>query len=334
MLPIVIAILFLAVIGVMAFLVMKQLKMTDPRNVDTSINDQITTAQEFLPFQDIRDGMLDLGGHRYRAYIECSSINYHLRTEKEKDSIELSFQSFLNSLSHPITIYVQTRIIDNSKMLKAIEKEVKGVTEVFPHLKDYATHYLMEMADLNDKIDNNKQKKKYIIVNFDEAIELGELSDDEKLEYSQKELFNRVNMIAEGLSSIGINTRVMNTRDVAELIYSTYHRENYTHIDNIMEGNYLSLMTEGENPVQNLTEEQRLDWILFEAQRRIETELYRDNLDDYDLGRLRETMETIDALRDSVAGHYKQRIDPEPVPETTIEEIERELNRPINKGGK
>ena len=96
--------LLLCLFGGLGFAVYYQLKKTDPSKLDTSTVDDISTAQEFLPFDDIKDGMIILGGHKYRAVIECSSTNYNLKTDKEKEIIEISFQRFVNSLTFPINL--------------------------------------------------------------------------------------------------------------------------------------------------------------------------------------------------------------------------------------
>lgn len=295
----------------MGFFAYKQIKKTDPRNQDNLNMEEATTAQDFIPFEDIKEGMVAMPNHRYRAYIECSSLNYHLRTNKEKDAVESSFQAFINSLSFPTSIFLQTRIIDNSKMLKATEKDAMETLEVFPQLAEYTNQYLSDMEHLNEKIQNNKQKKKYIIIPFDEAMNMGELDDDEKFDYVLKEVSTRVNMVADGLSAMGVKTRIMRTRDVAELIYSTYNRENYLHVDNIMEGHYLSLMTEGENRLDKMKDEERMDWILYRAQNSIQTDLYNENLSEPELARLQEALETIDSLRDRLGSYHKQKDDHE-----------------------
>lgn len=301
---------FLSIIGVMVFAVLKVLKQTDPNRADTSVLDDITTAQEFLPFEDIRDGMIVLGGHQYRAVIECSSINYNLRTDKEKEMIEVSFQRFLNSLTFPITMFVQTRVIDNTKFLLNMEKELHEVVKDHPQLQEYANRYFQEMGNLHSYIGNNKQKKKYIIVPYENIESLERLVDGEIYEHCMKELHTRTLMIIDGLASIGINARRLTTAEIAELILSTYHKDNYSHVENVVNGEFLTLLTSGENNYEEtISDDARLDWILYEAQLRIQNELIREDVPDFMRRIYEKSIKEIDQLRDSTSGYYKQRFD-------------------------
>ncbi|WPS85495.1 hypothetical protein SMD22_00095 (plasmid) [Brevibacillus halotolerans] len=308
MLPVIIIIGFLAMVGGMAFLVFRQLQKTDPTKMDTSVQDSITTAQEFLPFEDIRDGMIVLGGHKYRAVIECTSTNYNLKTEREKEVIELAFQRFVNSFTHPVTFYIQTKVIDNTKMLDSLYEEIQESVTAFPQLEQYGNFYFNEMTKLDSFIGNNKQKKKYIIVPFDEAINLGDLSETEKFEFSSKELYNRASILVDGLSAIGVKAKILDTKELAELVFSTYHKDNYTHVENVVNGEFLTLLTEGQNNhMELITEDARLDWILYEAQMRIQTELMNAQVPDFMRKAFEESIRELDALRDNTSGYYKQR---------------------------
>jgi len=321
----------------MIYAVIYQLRKTDPRKIDTSVNDNITTAQEFLPFEDVRDGMVCLGGHRYRIYIECSSTNYNLKTDKEKEIIEISFQRFLNSLTFPVTIFIQTRKMDHSKMLSLLEEEIKESVSQYPQLTEYANAYYSEMLNLHSYIGNNKQKKKYIIVPYEEAINLPNLSDEEKYEYSLKEIYTRASMICDGLHAIGVRTKILNTKEVAELIFSTYHKDNYTHVENLVNGEFLTLMVEGErNPIETLSEDARLDWILYEAQMRIQNELLTEQTPDFMRKNFEYCIQQLNELRDKTSGYYKQRTEDVVIPERDHQEENRneKILEEILKGGR
>lgn len=299
-------ILFIAVIGGMIGLTIWKIKQTDPSNIDTSKNSQIDTAQEFLPFDDIRDGVIHLGNHQYRAVIECGSINYDLRTESEKDIIEMSYQGFLNSLSHPISILNQTRTVDNTKMLNNLSNDIEKVKEIFPQLSEYGNLYYQSMEMLPEQIGNNKQKKKYIIVPYNEAINLTNSTEEEKYIDSLKELQNRCQIICDGLVSIGINCKILNTGQLIDLMYSSYHKDEANQADNILSGDFLSMVVDGENKLSNITDEGKLDFIIYETQLRLQTELANENGVSQEIKDKANTIiTTLDSLRKELAGYYK-----------------------------
>lgn len=52
-------------------------------------------------------------------------------------------------------------------------------------MQTYAEQFIKDMENLNIRIGNNQQKKRYIIVSYDEAGDLEQLSDNEKAAYGE-----------------------------------------------------------------------------------------------------------------------------------------------------
>lgn len=297
---------FFIVMVVLILFVLKKIKETDPSNVDPSLLTNTQTTQSFLPFETIKDSMIHLGGHQYRAIIKCGSVNYALKTEKEQDIVELSFQRFLNSLSHPISIYVQTRTMDNSKMLESLREDILDTIDVFPNLRSYGEDYFDEMTRIYDTIGNNKEKRKYIIVPYDEAALLTQSNDDEKYQSALEDMQNRCLIIMDGLQNIGISTTLLRTPDIIDLLYTAYHKDGANQSDELSGDGFLSLVVEGANKMDGLSDKARLDWILFEAQKRLEVELASDKTTSLEMKERAELgIQRINQLRDEIAGYYK-----------------------------
>lgn len=304
---VVVTLIFLGVLGGAVIAVIKQLNKIDSNNTDKSILNDIETAQDFLPFEDIKDGVINMGGHDYRAIIECSSTNYNLKTSKEKEIIEISFQRFLNSLTFPIYFFIQTKILDNTRLLEQIKSEINEVVKEHSQMETYANIYFNEMSNLSDYIGNNKQKKKYIIVPFNEAINLEKLSNKEKYEYSIKEVKQKASILIDGLSSMGVKATLLDTRGLAELVYSTYHKDNFSHYENIVSGEFLSLIVNGEkNYEEELTNDMKIDWILYEAQTRIRDEITNKEIPKHLKNEYEEIIQNLDNLRDKAGAYYKE----------------------------
>lgn len=308
MLPAIIMVVFFILIGVAAFVSYRVIKNTDPNAGDSSVSKNIETAQEFLPFDDIRDGIISLGAHHYRLYIEVSSINYDLRTNQEREMIDASYQQFLNSLSTDTTIFVQTRKIDTTDVLVSLAKDIQESTTVFPQLSNYGDYYYQEMAQLTDRIGNGRQKKKFIIVSFDEANTLPNLSEQEKYEFSVKEIYSKASMIIDNLMPIGLSAKLLDTKAVAELIYSTYHRDNYGHVKNIVNGEFMTLFVESEkNHIQDMSDEGYLDWVIYQAQNSIQKRLSSDSMDEFTRKQMEDSLLALQSIREKHAGHYIER---------------------------
>ena len=303
---IVILIIFILVIGGMFGLAIWKIRQTNPNNVDTSLNPAIDTTQGFLSFEDIKDGVIDLGNHQYRAVIKCSSINYDLKTEKEQDIVELSFQRFLNSLNNPISILVQTKEMDNSKMLKSLKDDIAKTVDDFPILAEYGELYYNSMENLCGEIGNSKTKNKYIIVPYNDAISLTNSTEEEKYEYALRELNNRCHIIKDGLQSVGIHTEILNTKELIELVYSSYNKDTASQAENITSGEFMKMIVSGEDKLSKVTDEGRLDWILYEAQIRLETELAGESsIDESIKERAISAINELNKIRDELAVYHK-----------------------------
>lgn len=265
--------LLLLMFGGMGGAVYFVMKKTDPKNVDTSLRADIDTAQEFLPFHRIQDSMIHMGSHNYRAIIEVSSINYDLKTEKEQRVIEMSYTQFLNSLMFPITIFISSREMDNRQFMEDLKADYESTLKDYPKMLEYANANFDDMTTLNYQLGTTRQKKKYVIVSYDEAYELDQHSDAEKYEHSAREIATRARMIQEGLMNLGIQTKILNTRDIIELMISTYHRSGFNYSDEIMNGNYLSMIVEGEKNYfgNEIANEEQLDVFISEFENKIKT---------------------------------------------------------------
>ena len=265
--PVLIIILLMLVvvggIGAGLFLLVKKL---DPMQNDKTENDKLEIAQDFLPFDDIRNNMIIMPNHNYRAVIECSALNYDLKTEGERDQIEMSFQQFINSLNFPISIFLQTKEIDNTRRVETLREEISKTLVEFPGMKTYADHFMSDMENLNVRIGNNQQKKRYIVVPYDDAVALDGLTDGEKAAYANKELLNRCNAVRSGMQAVGIITKALSTAVLIQLVYSCYNREGFSYSAAISSNEAIALFVDGaEDKFVDLPRVGMLDLILGEA---------------------------------------------------------------------
>lgn len=262
--------LFLAFAVALSFMVFMLIKKLNPLEGDKTESTNLSITQDFLPFEDIRNSMIILPNHCYRAVIECSSLNYALKTDAERDQIEMSFQGFINSLTFPISFFLQTKVIDNTHRVKLLEEDIKTSLVEFPGLRRYAETFLEDMQNLNSKLGNNQQKKRYIIVPYDDASILEQLSDGEKAAYARKELINRCAVISQNLEAVGLTSHMMDNEELVELVYSCYNRDNYTYASSISNGEAFSAFVDGENDhFKELSKVDALDLILGESINRI-----------------------------------------------------------------
>lgn len=304
----IIFIIFIAVIGLVAYFGLKYfLNKALNTQEDISTEDNISETHQFIPFKNIDDSMIDMGDGQYRAIIECNSINFGLRTEAEQEVIEASYQRFLSSLREPVTFFIQTRNIDNTKVIENLRKNMEKSLKLYPNLENYAQIYLQNMNNLSSIIGNNKTKHKYIIVSFNDTEMLTGLSEAEAYDTVAKELYQRCQIILDSLSNVGIFGHILTTMEIFELIYSCYHKDGNADISNLVNGGFLSSIVSGSDKVDGMLPIAQLDWILHETEMKLKTQILDNvNVSDEVKRRATKAIEEVDNIRNDLAGYYKQ----------------------------
>ena len=234
------------------------IQSTDPKlaKKDKSYND-VESVFDFMEFDKIEDNMIiTKNGAKYIMVVECQGVNYDLMSEVEKNAVEEGFIQFLNTLRHPIQIYTQTRTInlensiqtyrtkvkeiedelEKEKMkydrmvnsgeytndeLKAAFFELTKTTNLYEYGKDIV--YTTEKMSLNKNVLNQKY---YVIIPYFPE-ELGENNFD-KMEITNlafSELYTRAQSIVRTLGVCGVNGRILNSNDLADLLYVAYNRD-------------------------------------------------------------------------------------------------------------
>lgn len=299
---IVLSVLF--AIGLVVTLLLVKKKMANP--VEEQVEEAVST-NEFMPFDTIENSMICCPGHTYKAVIEVSSLNLGLCSLNELERIQDSYYSLMDSINFPFSMYIVTREIDNEKMCKRFEEKSEEAIMRFPHMTEYHNKYLEELKNITDVCQNSKQKKKYIVITYDEANQMDKLTDDEKFEQSSKELFNRCRTFLDGLSRVGLSSHILNSNEIAELLYSCYHKESFSSIGNILEGDYDALVVEGVNTLQNAGAYKIMDLALVEAMNSLnENILNSKSATEYQKLRTKDLLDEIDKIRDKYSGYYKE----------------------------
>ena len=83
------------------------------------------TTQEFVPIQEIRDGIVILKDGSMRSIILASSLNFALKSSDEQNAIISQFQNFLNSLDFSIQIFIQSKRLDIRPYIALLEERYK-----------------------------------------------------------------------------------------------------------------------------------------------------------------------------------------------------------------
>lgn len=172
------------------------------------------SARRQINIKGVRDGILQLPSDQYRAVLELSSVNFELKSEAEQDALIETYQSFLNSLSTPLQIVVRVREMDMDKYLEEFRK--KSSKEQSTIYKDQITNYTDFVAKL---ITKNKilSRHFYVVVPLH--------SKEKNFDIIKEQLALTTDIVAKGLSRLGMHARELSSLEILDLFYSFYSPE-------------------------------------------------------------------------------------------------------------
>lgn len=203
------------------------------------------STQNTLQIAEIRDGIVIMHDGTYRAVIACQSINFDLMSPQERESVEFSYQGFLNSLYFPVQIFVRSQKVDIRPYIEKLDKIRSEHDNMLLALlmEDYIT-YISELALQTNIMD----KKFYVVIPFFPTVDAQKavkaskgfienafgkkeekvVINEPDLEKAKAELRNRIQATMAGLQACGVRTVPLDTQELIELYYDAYNPDTAT----------------------------------------------------------------------------------------------------------
>ena len=212
---------------------------------------------DFMEFDDIQDNMIvQKESKKYVMVIECQGINYDLMSQMEKIAVEEGFQQFLNTLRHPIQIYIQTRTINLEENINRYKERIKDLEQKYnravyeyrrmqesnAYSQEEIRRYYYEVTKQKNLLDygrdivantenmslnkNILNKKYYVVISY--FVEEGNLEKYDKNEIRNiafSELYTKSQALVRALSACSVSGKILNSRELVELLYMAYNRD-------------------------------------------------------------------------------------------------------------
>ena len=217
----------------------------------------IESMSKFLAFDDIVDSMIVRKNRtQYVMVIQCKGINFDLLGEDEKLAVESGFVQFLNTLRFPVQLYIQSRSLNLNNNLEKFESRISDVRadilkldaqikrerangrldlvrklEFDRRRKENILEYGSDVVNYVARLSQNRnvlQQNTYVAVAYYTSEFGGEISNYSKEEIDNiafSELYTRAQTLIRALSASGVTGRVINSEELAELLYIAYNRE-------------------------------------------------------------------------------------------------------------
>ncbi|MFT7644548.1 MAG: type IV secretory pathway VirB4 component [Candidatus Paceibacteria bacterium] len=193
------------------------------------------TSQDFVSVRDIRENVVIQKNGQMCMILLASSINFALKSLDEQRAVLQQFQQFLNTIDFTLQIYIQSRRLNiEPYLLQLSELEDKQNNDLMSiQLQEY-----MEFIRSFTKGVDVMSKSFFVVVpyspsklnvskGFNKIFETTKkttaLPDDARFEEHQIQLEQRIGVVTQGLSQVGVRTITLQKDDLVELFYHIYN---------------------------------------------------------------------------------------------------------------
>ncbi len=211
---------------------------------------------DFMDFDRIEDNMIIQKKGKFLMVVECQGINYDLMSDMEKVSVEQGFISFLNTLRHPVQLYIQTRTINLERSIDGYKDRLSDINRKYLNLQEEydrmlkdrsvpitdleKTKYeLVKQKNLKEYTDDiirdierqslNRSilsKRYYVIIPcYQSEIVAGDFDKSEIKNMAFSELYTRARAVINSLFACQVTGRILNSEELTELLYIAYNRD-------------------------------------------------------------------------------------------------------------
>jgi hypothetical protein len=209
----------------------------------------VNSTQNSLQIAEVRDGIVIMNDGSFRSVVMVKSINFDLMSAQEQESVEYSYQGFLNSLYFPVQIFERSQKIDLGPYIEKLDKiRTEHDNMLLALLMEDYIGYIDSLSQQTNIMD----KKFYMVIPFfpvidttNKAVEQSKsfitgftslFNKDEQhitinepdLENAKTELRNRIQSVLSGLLQCGIKGIPLDTQELIELYYDTYNPDTAT----------------------------------------------------------------------------------------------------------
>ena len=200
-------------------------------------------TQDFIPIQEVRDGIVILKDGALRMLVMVSSVNFALKSKDEQQAIIFQFQNFLNSLDFSIQIFIESRRRDIRPYINLLEEQYKNQ---FNNLMKIQIREYIEFIKSFSEIQNIMEKRFYIVIPYTPPALTGsvkglpfgkketaaEKAQDKTDIFSEHrtQLEQRAGIVQQGLVRMGLKSEALGTDHAVELYYRLFNPGDASHV--------------------------------------------------------------------------------------------------------
>ena len=190
------------------------------------------STQDFVPVNEVRDGIVVLKDGSLRAILLASSINFALKSEDEQTAFIIQFQNFLNSLDFSVQIFIQSRMLDIRPYIATLEVAYKNQLDDL--MRTQIREYIEFIKSFTEAA-SIMTKNFFVVVPYSPSVSIGksgwlpfgkkETAGDANRTFEEQvsQLEQRVSIVSQGLTRTGVRTVQLGTEEAIELLYKLFN---------------------------------------------------------------------------------------------------------------
>lgn len=201
-------------------------------------------SQDFVQIREVRDGVIILKDGGMRMILMTSSLNFALKSQEEQTAIIGQYQNLLNSLDFSIQVFIQSRPININPYLDLLREAEKTQSNELIQIQN--REYIEFIKTLVETA-NIVTKNFYVVVPFNpsvieisgkggifdrlsgflsgKTISAGEEEKNEEIKFAEykEQLIQRIDVVVQELSRLGVRAAPLGTEEIIELFYYLYN---------------------------------------------------------------------------------------------------------------
>ena len=195
-----------------------------------------STSQDFVPLRDVKDNVVILKNGQMFMVLLASSINFALKSVDEQEAVLRQFQSFLNTIDFSLQFYIQSRRLNIEPYLKQLQdREDKQDNDL---MRIQLREYMQFVRTFTEEVDV-MSKSFFVVVPYTPVAanlqsnlkDFKNLSggkknvyfDDKNFAEHKLQLEQRVTLVEQGLSRVGVRTILLQNEELVEMYYHIFN---------------------------------------------------------------------------------------------------------------
>ena len=199
---------------------------------------RLPSTQRYIPIAEIRENTVLLKDGSMRAVLLVSSVNFALKSHEEQTAAVQGYISFLNSLSFPVQIVIQSRRLVIDAYLEDLGRREREQTNDLLRIQmaDYR-QFIQELVSLGEIVSKRfylvvpcnpvSDKNKGMLTRLSESLAPARIVrlKEEKFRLYRNALDKNIAQIMGAIQSMGLSAVELDTQALIELFYATYNPE-------------------------------------------------------------------------------------------------------------